>query len=146
MNETNTRLWVALFVALVFVCGLSIGIAVSAWMGPGADSARFRGPLRPGGPRPSPPTFVSQRILDRLERESDLTGAQREGLEALFAERENRFSEFNREMRRRFELEQTRLREDIAAILTAEQMEVFDAARRPGRGRPRPGGGRGREP
>lgn len=146
MNETTTRLWVALFVALVLVCGLSIGVAVSTWMGPGADSRRVRGPLRPGEPRPGPPTFVSQRILDRLEREADLTGAQREGLEALFAERENRFSEFNREMRRRFELEQTRLREDIAAILTAEQMEVFDAARRPGRGRPRPAGGRGREP
>jgi len=146
MNETNTRLWIGLFVALVFVCGLSIGVAVSAWMGPGANAGRVREPLRPGGPRPGPSTFVSQRILDRLERESDLTGAQREGLEALFAERETRFSEFNREMRRRFELEQSRLREDVAAILTAEQMEVFEGARRPGRGRLRPGGGRGREP
>jgi len=142
MNPTNTRLWIGLFVALVFVCGLSIGVAVSVWMGPAADAGRVQGPLRPGGPRPGPATFVSQRILDRLEQESGLTSAQREGLEALFAERETRFSEVNREMRRRFELEQRRLREDIAAILTEEQMEVFDGARRPGRGRPRPGGGR----
>lgn len=145
MNETNTRFWIALFVALVFVCGLSIGLAVASWIGPARDSGGPRGESRPSGPPARPPAFVSQRIIERLERDTEFTDSQRQRLEALFEERESRFREFNREMRRRFESEQASLREEIAAILTPEQMEIFDTTRRPGRGRPGPGGPRERE-
>ena len=144
MSETKTRLWIALFVALVFVCGLSIGLAVSAWFGPRMNTVGFGGqfppPDRGPGPAAGPGVFVTQRILDRLERETDLTDDQRARLESLFEKREARFREFNREMRSRFESEQASLREEIAAILTPAQMKVFDAARRPGRGRPGPRG------
>ena len=143
MRESNTGLWIALFVTLVFVCGLSIGIAMSVLLGSRTDSGGFRGQLRPGGPPGAPPTVVSERILNRLQRETDLRPEQRERLEALFAERENRFAEFNRKMRRRFESERAQLQEDIAAILTPEQMGIFDSARRRGM---RPSGPRSREP
>ncbi len=132
MNNTTTRLWIALFVALVFVCGLSLGIAASAWFGPRPDAGRFRGPFRPDGRR-GPPAFISERIIDRLERDPDFTDGQRERLEALFAERQQQFHEFNREMRDRFETERASLHDDIADILTPTQMELFDAARRRGR-------------
>ena len=145
MTNTATRLWVAAFVILVFVSGLSIGLAVSAWMGDGARGNGFRGPGR-SGLRPGPPGPVSERIIGRLEGESDFTEEQRVRLQALFAQRESRFRQFNREMRERFEAEQASLREAVAAILTPAQMEVFDASRRLGRGRPRPGPIRDREP
>ena len=48
MTNTATRLWVAAFVVLVFVSGLSIGLAVSAWLGAGDPGNRFRGPGRTG--------------------------------------------------------------------------------------------------
>ena len=137
MTNTGTRLWVAAFVVLVFVSGLSIGLAVSARLGAGDHGNRFRGPGRAGF-RPGPPGLVSERIIGRLAGEPDFTEDQRERLEALFAEREGRFRQFNREMRERFEVEQASLRDGVAAILTPTQMEIFDAARRPGRGRPRP--------
>lgn len=145
MTNTVTRLWVAAFVVLVFVSGLSIGLAVSALMGPGDPANRFRGPGRSGF-RPGPPGLVSERIIGRLEGAPDFTEEQRERLESLFTEREGRFRQFNREMRERFEAEQASLREGVAAILTPSQMEIFDAARRPGRGRLRPGPIRDREP
>ena len=138
MTNTATRLWVAAFVVLVFVTGLSIGLAVSARLGAGDPGNRFRGPGRTGF-RPGPPGFVSERIIGRLAGEADFTEDQRERLEALFAEREGRFRQFNREMRERFEAEQASLHDGVATILTPTQMEIFDAARRPGRGRQRPG-------
>ena len=131
MTNTATRLWVAAFVLLVFVSGLSIGLAVSARRGPGGPG---RNPIRPG-----PPGLVSERIIGRLAGKADFTEDQRERLEALFTEREGRFRQFNREMRERFEAEQASLRDGVATILTPTQMEIFDAARRPGRRRQRPG-------
>ena len=89
--------------------------------------------------RERPPGLVSERIIGRLAGEADFTEDQRERLEALFAEREGRFRQFNREMRERFEAEQASLRDGVATILTPTQMEIFDAARRPGRRRQRPG-------
>jgi Spy/CpxP family protein refolding chaperone len=140
MNDTNTRFWIALFVTLVFVCGLSIGLALTAWVGSQPDSGPARDQFRLGGLPRRPLVFVSERILNRLTRETDFTDEQREQLQALFAERASEFRELNLEMRERFESEQSRLREDVAAILTPEQMEIFESARRPGRARPGSGG------
>ena len=82
MTNTATRLWVAAFVLLVFVSGLSIGLAVSARLGAGDHGNRFRGPGRTGF-RPGPPGLVSERIIGRLASEPDFTEDQRERLEAL---------------------------------------------------------------
>jgi hypothetical protein len=152
MSDGRTRLWVALFIVLVFVCGLSVGMALgprlspglgpwmSPWMGPwtggpmGAEASRdrFRRPPRPGGPG-GRGAFVSERILDRLREDPSFTDEQHEQLTALFADREDRFRKFNRDMRQRFESERTRLRDDISAVLSPEQMEIFDNTRRRGR-------------
>lgn len=142
MKDSTTRLWIALFVALVFVCGVSLGIATSAWLGPRRGGDGVRGPFghgpdgrwgppegRPGGP----PAFVSERIISRLEADPEFTSEQRERLEALFEEREQRFRAVSREMRTRFEEARISLREDIAEILTPTQMELFDDVSRRGR-------------
>ena len=155
MSGSANRVWIALFVALVFVCGLSIGLAVTAWRGPGAELDGFRGPFRRGGPGGpgGPRAFVTERILNRLERDPDFTDEQRSRLETLFRERETRFHEFNREMRKRFEAEQASLHDEIASVLTSSQMAIFEDARRAGRrwrgpGRPGDpeGGARGGPP
>ena len=63
MSETKTRLWIALFVLAVFVCGLSVGIGVSAWFGPRAEMRGARGPFPPGGGRVGPQGFASEQIV-----------------------------------------------------------------------------------
>ena len=145
MSETTTRIWIALFVLVVFVCGLSVGLGLSAWFSPGPAFRGARGGFPPGGRRPGPPAFVSERVIERLESAPDFSDDQRQRLEALFAERQERFREFNREMRARFETEQASLHEEVASILTPAQMEIFDSARREGRWRGR-GGLRERRP
>ncbi len=148
MNDKSTRVWVALFVALVFVCGLSMGLAAGLWLGPRA----LRGPL-PGAPwgerapTPGPRTFAPERLLNRLARDdAQFSAEQRARLEALFEARRREFERVAREMRRRFTAEQERLRAGVAEILTPEQMELFDRMRRRergGRGPGREGGPRG---
>jgi len=137
MTNTATRFWVAAFVVLVFVSGVSIGLGLDPWMGARAPADGSRGPARSGF-RTGSMGPVSARIIGRLQGEPDFTTEQRERLEELFAERQGRFLQFNRDMRERFEAEQASLRNDVAAILTPAQMESFETARREGRGRPRP--------
>lgn len=145
MNDTSTRVWIALFVALVFVCGLSMGLAAGLWLGPRADRGPFRGaPLGERGPTPGPRTFAAERFLDRLAQEdAGLSATQRTRLEALFEARRRQFERVAREMRRRFTAEQEHLRAGVAEILTPEQMELFDRMRRRPRGGPGPGRERG---
>ena len=143
MNDTSTRMWVALFVALVFVCGLSMGLAAGLWLGPPVGGGPFRGaPWGERGPTPGPRTFAPDRLLNRLEQEdAQFSAAQRAQLEALFEARRRAFERVAREMRQRFTAEQERLRAGVAEILTPEQMERFDRMRR----RPRGGAAPGRE-
>ena len=140
MNDSKTRIWVALFVAMVFICGLSMGLALGVWFAPRTGPDRAEGPFRPGGP-PGRRGFVSERILNRLADDPAFTEDQRERLLTLFADRETRFRELNLDMRRRFEAERESLREEIGTILTPGQMEIFDAFSRRRRER-RPGGPR----
>lgn len=138
MSETTTRLWVASFVVVVFVCGLALGVAMTGWIGPDRP-----GPPAFFGPPPAPPPGAdmargfSERIFERLEADPEFSDEQRQRLEQLFAERRDRFRQFNQEMRARFENERNRLRDDMAAILTPGQMEILDEARRERRRGPR---------
>ncbi len=119
------RVWVGLFVVVVFLAGLGAGIVAAPWLGFGSRSGL--GPGR-GGP-PVPP--LSGRVIERIAPRLDLSDDQRERLSALFDARRERFRSLDREMRRqlraRFAAEQETLRAAIADILTAAQMERFDA-------------------
>ena len=124
-GEMRTRMWVSLFVLVVFLAGLGAGIVAGPWLGLGPRTGF--GPGR-GGP-PVPP--MSGRVLERMASRLDLSDAQRERLSALFDARRERFRAINRELRRdmraRFAAEQATLRAAIAEILTAAQMDLFDA-------------------
>ena len=123
--EMRTRVWVGLFVLVVFLAGLGAGIVASPWLGFGPRPGF--GPGR-GGP-PVPP--LNGRMLERMASRLDLSDEQRERLAALFDARRERYRALGREMRRemraRFAAEQETLRAAIAEILTSAQMDRFDA-------------------
>ncbi len=145
MNRTRLRLWAGLFVLVVFSGGLAAGFAVRPWLDPEPPRG-FRGR---GGPPPSS-ARRTERLLDRLDADLALSDDQRGRLREVFEAGRIRFRELNAGVREQFEAERTRMNAEIATILTAEQMEVFESRivrmRRDRRDRfgPRgPDGGRG---
>ena len=143
MSDRSTRVWVALFMAHVFVCGLSMGLAGGLWLGSRAAWRPVPGaPWAERAPTPGPRAFSPERLLNRLAQEdAGFSPEQRAQLEALFDARQRQFERVAREMRQRFTAEQQRLRAGVSEILTPEQMELFDRMRR----RPRGGRGPGRD-
>ncbi len=144
MNRTSMRLWAGLFVLVVFSGGLAAGFAVRPWLDP-ETSRGFRGR---GGPPPS--ARMTERLLDRFDADLELSDDQRRRIREVFEAGRIRFRELNAGVREQFEAERTRMNAEIATILTAEQMEVFESRivrmRRDRRDRfgPRgPDGGRG---
>jgi Spy/CpxP family protein refolding chaperone len=123
--EMRTRMWVSLFVLVVFLAGLGAGIVAAPWLALGPRPGF--GPGR-GGP-PVPP--MSGRVLERMDSRLDMSGEQSERLSALFDARRERFRSIGRDMRRdmraRFAAEQETFRAAIAEILTPAQMALFDA-------------------
>ena len=122
--EMRTRVWISLFVLVVFLAGLGAGIVAAPWLGSGA---------RPGfgSDRGSPPgRAMSGRLLMRVASRLDLSDEQNERLAALFNARRERLQAFTREMRRdmgeRFAAERETFRAAIAEILNPAQMEVFE--------------------
>ncbi|MDP6582304.1 MAG: hypothetical protein QF681_16750 [Vicinamibacterales bacterium] len=127
MNSPSTRMWVGLFVLVVFVAGLGAGVAVRPliWMraGPPAGFGRPGLAGRPGGPAPA---RMTERLLDRIAADIELTTEQDQQLREVFETRRQRLREINDEVRVRFETEQEQMNSDIAAILTPDQMEIFE--------------------
>jgi Spy/CpxP family protein refolding chaperone len=123
--EMRTRMWVSLFVLVVFLAGLGAGIVAAPWLALGPRPGF--GPGR-GNP-PVPP--MSGRVLERMDSRLDMSGEQSERLSALFDARRERFRSIGRDMRRdmraRFAAEQETFRAAIAEILTPAQMALFDA-------------------
>lgn len=139
---TRTRVWMGLFVLVVFLAGLGAGVVAAPWLGFGPRPGF--GPGR-GGPAVPP---IGGRMLERIGSRLDLSDDQRARLSALFGARRERYRALGREMRRemraRFAAEQETLRAAIAEILTPAQLDLFDAELvrlRDERGRR--GGGRG---
>lgn len=122
----RTRMWISLFVLVVFLAGLGAGIAGATWLSRGGRDPGF-GPG--GGAPPVPP--MGGRVLNRMASRLDMSDEQRERLSELFDARRERFRAIDREMRRelraRFAAEQGTFRAAIAGILTPEQMTLFDA-------------------
>ena len=150
MDNTSTRLWAGLFVLVVFVAGLAAGVLVRPWLSPGPQRG-FGPPGLVGRPTPD---RMSERLLDRISADIDLTQEQAQRLRAVFDARRRRLREINREVRGRFETQQAQMNSEISAILTPAQMEIFEneivrmrRQRRGPRGRGEPrgrGGPRGR--
>ena len=120
MTDTRTRLWVGLFVLVVFVAGVGAGIVAAPWLG---RELPERGIGRGGPGRPA----MSGRLVDRMSSRLDLSEEQSARLRALFDARRDRFRAVNREMRERLAAEQGSFRTAIADILTPAQMATFES-------------------
>lgn len=147
MTGNRMRFWFALFVAFVFIAGVAAGVVLGPRLvGPLGRWGRNwgpGGPLRPGlGPPPGagPGVMMPAPLVGRLADELKLDSEQRRKLEAVFERRRERLGSVNRELRQRFEAEQTELRREIAEILTPEQQKRFEEwlSRAPRRGLRRP--------
>jgi Spy/CpxP family protein refolding chaperone len=146
MSSKGTRLWFALFVVAVlgvgFVAGLIVGrrIATSPeFVGGGPGGGRPPGPGGRGGGPPSP-----RRLVERLDRDLQLTDDQEARIQQIFETRRPALERTQRDMRERMEQEQRELTAEIRGVLTPEQQPKFDTwleeERARGRGRGRRGG------
>ena len=145
MNSTSMRLWVGLFVLVVFVAGVAGGVALRPWVASDLQPEfGRRGPRRGGGAGPA-----AGRPFDRISADIDLTADQGQQLRAVFETRGQRMREIDQEVQDLFETEQAQMNAEIAEILTPEQMEIFKNEIVLMRGRlrspPWRGGPRGRE-
>lgn len=134
MTDKRTRLWLGLFVLVVFLAGLGAGIVAAPWLDRGGRPERGfgRDGLRPPG--------GSARLVERMSSRLDLDDEQAARLRTLFDARRDRFRTLRREMRERLRDEQGSFRTAIADVLTPEQMATFE------REFLRLGGGRDRGP
>lgn len=137
MPDNRTRIWFSLFVLAVFCVGLAGGVLIGRRMGPPPPPRglpMFLGGGPPGGvPGPGP-------LIERLDRELQLTPDQRKRVEAIFDERRGRLEAVQREVIARAEQERRELQQEIRKVLTPEQQSRFDRwiAEQPmGRGRGR---------
>ena len=121
MTDTRMRLWIGLFVLVVFLAGLGAGLVAGPWLGRGA---RPDGGFGRGGPRRA---AMSERLVERMSSRLDLSDEQSERLRALFDARRDRFRAISREVRDRLAAERGSFRTAIADILTPDQMAVFEA-------------------
>ena len=69
---------------------------------------------------------MTERLLDRIADDVDLTAEQDQQLREVFGRRQQRMRDINDEVRAQFETEQAQMNDEIAAILTPEQKEIFE--------------------
>lgn len=143
MSEPRAKVWISLFVLVVFLVGLGVGVVAAPWVtapwvgatwfGDGSSVARGFGanelsrPGRRGSGRGRGRERMSNVLMERLSSAIDLTDEQNDHLVTVFDARRDRFRELSREMRERFDRERETFRTAVAEILTAEQMELFEA-------------------
>lgn len=145
----SPRVWIATFVALVFLIGGMAGVVVDRmWLLPsrgqfGGGPGGGPGPGR-GGPGMQNPA----RIVDDLDRRLDLSADQEAAILKILESWRPRVQEVQDRTRKQFVDMQQELHAEIARMLTPDQAARFDAMGVPIGGGPGPRGGggmRGRE-
>jgi Spy/CpxP family protein refolding chaperone len=138
MNEPRkSRLVAGVVILLVFLAGATVGFFLHHTM----LRRGFPG-LAIGGPPPGPPPGMKGWMLERLDRELDLTAEQHARIDTVLTRREADLRALMSEARPRFEAIATRTRTEIQAVLTPAQQEEFAKitkrmdARRSRRGHP----------
>jgi Spy/CpxP family protein refolding chaperone len=141
------RLWLATFLALVFMVGVSAGVWIDrVWLddrpgfgrgpgpgGPGREGGR--GGRGPGGPMGGPPP---ERLIADLDRELDLNETQEQQIRQILDAQRATIQQLQNESRERFNAMQRDLDTAIAAVLTPDQVTKFKdwaSRERSGRGR-----------
>lgn len=122
MNEPGkSRVVAGTVIVLVFLAGGAVGFFLHHAM---AHRRGFPG-LAIGGPPPGPPPEVKGWMLNRLDRELDLTPVQHARIDTVLTRREADLRALMSEARPRFEAIATRTRTEIQAVLTPSQQQEF---------------------
>ena len=121
MNEPRkSRLVAGVVIVLVFLAGAAVGFFVHhAMLRRGFPGWAI------GGPPPGPPPEVKGWMLERLDRDLDLTAAQHARIDTVLTRREADLRALMAEARPRFEAIATRTRTEIQSVLTPAQQEEF---------------------
>lgn len=158
--SVSPRTWLATFIALVFMIGLSAGVLVDRTLlddrpgvrsrggegrsggGGGGGDRGGPGPIGLYGPLGPPP----ERFVADLARDLELSDEQRASILAILEEQRPRVQELQEQARAQFTAAQQALFDAIAAELTPEQATRFQerTARQREGGRGGRGGGRDR--
>ena len=139
MNElSRSRLLAGIVIVLVFLAGVAVGFFLQH------ELPRHRRPgFAIGGP-PGRSPEVKGWMLQRLDRELDLTPEQHARIDTVLTRRESDLHALMAEARPRFEAIAARTRTEIQAVLTPAQQQKFAEitrrmdARRDGRRRHAP--------
>lgn len=123
MPDNRTRVWFALFVLAVFCVGLALGLVLGRRMSPPPPqrAGMFMGP--PGGPGGRPRGGM---LIERLDRELQLTPDQKVRVQAIFDDRRSHLEAVQRDIVTRAEQEQRELQTEVRKVLTPDQQERFD--------------------
>jgi hypothetical protein len=121
MNELRkSRLVAGLVIVLVFLAGAAVGFWCHHALGPRG----FLG-FAIGGPPAGPPPEMKGWMLQRLDRELDLTPEQHARIDTVLTRRETDIRALMSETRPRFEAIASRTRAEIQTVLTPGQQEKF---------------------
>jgi hypothetical protein len=121
MNEVRkSRLVAGVVIVLVFLAGAMVGFWCHHTLGPRG----FPG-FGIGGPPPGPPPAMRGWMLQRLDRELDLSKEQHARIDTVLARRETDLKGLMSETRPRFEAIAARTRAEIRSVLTPDQQEKF---------------------
>jgi Spy/CpxP family protein refolding chaperone len=140
MPANRTRIWFSLFVLAVFCVGLALGVVLGRRMPSDAPqrAGMFVGPGARGGPAAR--AGRGGILIERLDRELQLTSDQKTRIRGIFDERRSHLETVQREIASRAEKEQQELQAEVRQVLTPDQQERFDRwlaqQRRGRRGRP----------
>ena len=117
---------VILATMVIFGTGVVTGGLLVRHAGPGREHRQPRPNIAVHNPQPSPAGLMRIDFLRRMERELDLTPAQREPIEKILKEGQERTKKIMEtvEAPRREELKRTI--EEFRAVLTPEQLKRFD--------------------
>jgi Spy/CpxP family protein refolding chaperone len=126
MPGNRTRIWFSLFILAVFCVGLGLGVVLGRRMPPGAQqrAGMFVGPGARGGPAGR--GGRGGMLIERLDRELQLTADQKTRIKGIFDERRSHLETVQREVAARAEQEQRELQAEIRNVLTPDQQERFD--------------------
>jgi Spy/CpxP family protein refolding chaperone len=123
MPGNATRVWFSLFVLAVFCVGLAVGLVLGRRMPPPFDRPGLF-MARPGGPGGR--GVRAGMLIDRLNRELQLSDDQRARVQSIFDARRPRLEAIQRDMAARAREEQRELQGEIRKVLTPEQQGRFD--------------------
>jgi Spy/CpxP family protein refolding chaperone len=122
MPDSRTRIWFSLFILAVFCVGLALGLVLGRRMPLAPQrSGMFMGPAGGLGGRPR-----AGMLIERLDRELQLTADQRARVQAIFDGRRSHLEAVQRDIAARAEQERHDLQAEIRKVLTPDQQSRFD--------------------